>query len=100
MILPVTGSWMLEETAAELLSSPQTNALAPSALKVGRSFWANVKDVDARTASVIACAPRIVSRTSRFHAALVLVAFVRSKSYHHCCVIDSLTPSVSVPLAE
>src|SRR5712672_2864967 len=60
MILPVTGSWMLEDTAAELLSSPQTNALAPFALKVGRSFWANVKDIEPRTTSATAYAHRMV----------------------------------------
>ena len=52
--LPVTGSRQLEDTAPEGLSSPHTNALAASALKVGRSSWANARNANARRTIVIA----------------------------------------------
>jgi hypothetical protein len=54
---------MIEDTAPEGLSSPHTNALAASALKMGGSFWANVINVNPRTASVTARVRRIVLRT-------------------------------------
>jgi hypothetical protein len=59
---PVTGSRMLEDIAPERSSSPHTNALEASALKVGRSLWANVGKVNTRKADVIASVRRIVVR--------------------------------------
>ena len=60
IVLPVTGSRMLDDTAPGCVFSPHTNALVVSVLKMGRSFWANVMIVDARTASVIVSVCRIV----------------------------------------
>ena len=84
---------MLDETAPEELSSPQTNALAASALKVGMSSWATVGNVSTRMASVTASVHSIVLRTDQCQKALVLIDTCRPRwcasLLRHCLLPDA-----------
>lgn len=68
--VPVTGSRTLEDRAPEWLSSPQTNALTASALKVGRASWAKATNESARKANVSPTVLRIVFRTGQCRVAV------------------------------
>src|SRR5437762_13823164 len=65
---PVSGSWVVEETAPEGESSPHTNALITSAFITGTPSWPDTLGVSAKTASANTQVCFIILLVSSFRA--------------------------------